>query len=68
MHVLVNGEKLEVFQNYTLADLLNQISIESTTPGVAVALNRQIIFRTKWESTPLCDGDQVDIIQAVQGG
>ncbi len=36
--------------------------------GVAAAVNGDVIVRGSWAATPLRDGDQVEIVTAVQGG
>ena len=36
--------------------------------SVAVAVNGAVVRRAAWDSTPLADGDQVEVLTAVQGG
>ena len=36
--------------------------------GTAAAVNGELITRKSWNSTPLKDGDSVEILQAVAGG
>jgi sulfur carrier protein len=38
------------------------------TTGVAAALNGDIVRRSAWDATRLADGDQVEVVTAVQGG
>jgi len=33
-----------------------------------VAVNGQVVRRSAWDSTPLADGDQIEVLTAVQGG
>lgn len=36
--------------------------------GVAAALNETVVPRAQWPSTPLAEGDRVEVLTAVQGG
>jgi sulfur carrier protein len=36
--------------------------------GVAAAVNGDVVRRSVWEATPLSDGDEVEVLTAVQGG
>lgn len=36
--------------------------------GVAVAVNGEVVPRARWAGTMLADGDQVEVLSAVQGG
>lgn len=36
--------------------------------GVAVALNSEVVPRSRWAATPLTAGDAVELVTAMQGG
>lgn len=36
--------------------------------GVAVARNSEVVPRSQWAATPLADGDELELVTAVQGG
>jgi len=36
--------------------------------GVAVAVNEEIVPRSRWDATTLHDGDRVEVLTAAQGG
>ena len=36
--------------------------------GVAVALNSEVVPRSRWATTPLTAGDAVELVTAMQGG
>lgn len=62
MIVVVNGEAREVAADCTVDTLApNQ-------RGVAVAVNREIVPRSRWGEALLADGDRVEILEAAQGG
>jgi sulfur carrier protein len=64
--VSVNGERRDVPGGLTLDRLVATLS---TAPrGVAAAVNETVVPRTQWPTTPLGDGDRVEVLTAVQGG
>lgn len=68
MKLIVNGEEKSEEGVRTVSDLLHRLGIGKETRGVAVALNDEVVPRSKWENTPLGDNDRIEIIHAVQGG
>ncbi|MGB2710485.1 MAG: sulfur carrier protein ThiS, partial [Conexibacter sp.] len=36
--------------------------------GVAVAVDREVVRRSAWETTELAPGAQVEVVTAIQGG
>ena len=36
--------------------------------GIAVAVNREVVPRSRWSSVELVDGDNVEVLAAAQGG
>jgi len=65
MFVTVNGERREIKATH-VAELLNELDYEGT--HVAVALNYDVVPRTRWSDTPLNDNDQIEILTPRQGG
>ncbi|RLP74072.1 sulfur carrier protein ThiS [Xanthobacter tagetidis] len=63
----VNGAP-ERHQVATVAELLREKGVEDARKGIAVALNGAVVPRRAWGDTPLAAGDQVEIIEAKQGG
>jgi sulfur carrier protein len=49
-----------------LVDLLE--AVHALMSGVAVAVNREIVSRSQWDSYNLSDGDIVEILTAAAGG
>ncbi|QJR81130.1 sulfur carrier protein ThiS [Alteromonas pelagimontana] len=41
---------------------------ESTTKGLAIAVNQQIVLQENWPSVVLQEGDNVDVFNVVAGG
>ena len=65
MRIKLNGEEKEVAAR-TVAELLRET--EAPEIGVAVARNGAVVRRAEQQSTPIVEGDDIEIIRAVQGG
>jgi sulfur carrier protein len=66
MTVVVNGEPHVAAGPMSLADAVALLTAAPT--GVAAAVNGEVVRRTAWASTQLADGDQIEVVTAVQGG
>jgi sulfur carrier protein len=67
MRAKVNGELVEIEARKTIAALVQEITGSPEQRGVAVARNGEIVRRDAWTEA-LVDGDEIDIVRAVQGG
>jgi sulfur carrier protein len=65
--VTVNGESVSV-RAETVSALLECLGYGEKPRGVAVALNGQVVPRSRWVAQPVDEGDHVEIVGAVQGG
>ena len=68
MHIRVNGESTEVQPGLTLYQLLVVLEIDPARPGIAVAVNREVVSRMQWPEKAISAESEVEIIRAVQGG
>ena len=66
VQVKLNGEPRELPDGATLAEAVAQVTDLAT--GVAAAVNGDVVPRGSWAAAPLRDGDQVEVVTAVQGG
>ena len=66
MELTINGEKRKISESHNLADLVQELDIQA--PNFAMALNQQVIPRSKYESTAIKENDQIEIVHAVGGG
>jgi sulfur carrier protein len=66
LRIEVNGEPRAVEAPCTLADLL--VALELSGKRVAVALNRDVVMRSRYSQTSLAEGDRIEILEAVGGG
>jgi sulfur carrier protein len=64
--VSVNGEPREFASGTALDAVVRTLTPASS--GVAAALNETVVPRAQWPSTPVSDGDRVEVLTAVQGG
>jgi sulfur carrier protein len=65
MRVTVNGEQREISSSRVDA-LLSELEYEGT--HFAIALNYDVLPKSRWAQTPLRNGDQIEIITPRQGG
>lgn len=67
MKIFVNNQSVEISKDiHTVKDFLS--SGKYSGSGTAVALNDNILPKTKWEETALNEGDKLVIISAAFGG
>lgn len=66
MKLTINGEKREIVKSQTLEELIRELSIQA--PNFAVALNQQVIPKSKYATTAIQENDEVEIVHAVGGG
>ncbi|MFT5441971.1 MAG: sulfur carrier protein [Myxococcota bacterium] len=65
-HISVNGDPHEVPSDTTLRRLLAILDMQDRR--VAVAINRGIVPRARYDTVVLADGDRIEILEAVGGG
>ncbi len=65
MRVTVNGEQREV-SSASVDALLSELEYEGT--HFAIALNYDVLPKSKWAETRLNSGDEIEIITPRQGG
>jgi sulfur carrier protein len=67
IEVFINQEKHLVQKNIVLDKLLLDIDIIEKN-GIAVAINNEIISKSKWKATGFSPNDRITVIRATQGG
>lgn len=66
VQVRLNGEARELPEGTTLEAA---VAVLTAAPaGIAAAVNGDVVPRSSWALTALRDGDQVEVVTAVQGG
>ncbi len=67
MTIRVNDKSHTVADAAPLVQLLGVLGVAERR-GVAVAVNDEVVPRSRWPNHLLADGDRVLVIQATQGG
>ena len=65
MRVIVNGEQREI-SSARIDALLGELEYQGT--HFAIALNYDVLPRSRWAETALKNGDEIEIITPRQGG
>ena len=61
-----NGEKKQLVEKSTIADLLRSAKVESRF--CAVELNLEIVSKERYETTCLVNDDKIEVVTLVGGG
>lgn len=68
MNYTVNQEECQGDEGLTIAEVVVNETGEKDATGIAIALNQAVVPRSQWENREVTDGDEIDILVAVQGG
>ena len=66
MKLSVNGERTALDDGATVGALVDGLG--KGRRGVAVAVNEEVVPRSRWDTTVLRDDDRVEVLAAAQGG
>jgi sulfur carrier protein len=66
--ILLNGERTDLGAGETVLAALGHLGLQPQAPGVAVAVDGEVVPRTAWHSFALAEGARVEILTAMQGG
>jgi sulfur carrier protein len=65
MRVIVNGERREI-SSHSVAALLAELEYQGT--HFAIAVNYDVLPKSRWAETQIQAGDEIEIITPRQGG
>ncbi|MEM2237715.1 MAG: sulfur carrier protein ThiS [Candidatus Caldarchaeum sp.] len=65
--ITVNGRPRPYVER-TVDELLRSLGLDPEKPGIAVAVNSEVVPRSMWRSTRLRPLDRVEVVTAVAGG
>jgi len=78
MNITLNGSQHRVTDGVSITTLVSQLTgrhlsadgqaADGRKLGVAVARNSEVVPRSQWYVTALAEGDDVELVTAVQGG
>jgi sulfur carrier protein len=66
--ILLNGQRSELRAGTTVAAVLASLELALDAPGVAVAVDGEVVPRSSWGSFTLPADARVEILTAMQGG
>jgi sulfur carrier protein len=66
--VLLNGEPRRLPLDATVETAVREAGVEREGRGVAVAVDGEVVPRGRWSDTELREGQQIEVLHAVQGG
>jgi len=67
LQVRVNGAAKQLRAPVRLAQL-EELTSSTARDGIAVAVNGRVVPRGQWNEQEVRDGDDIEIVRAVQGG
>ncbi len=73
MIAYVNGERRDLPPDATVSSVLELLALAQDSQavasrGVAVALDNEVVPRSRWSATPVVEGARVEVLAAIQGG
>lgn len=68
MKVVLNGKEVEVPERASVADAVALSGAPGAERGVAVAVEGEVVPRAGWKDRVLAEGENVEVVHAVQGG
>jgi sulfur carrier protein len=68
VNVTINGEPRRLQAGATVASVVEMLDVSPGARGVAVALDGEVVTRSRWPQTRLHDGSLVEVVVAIQGG
>ena len=68
MTIEVNGDTVTLPDGSSVAAAVRVAGGAGDGEGVAVAVDGEVVPRTAWDSTPLSEGQSLEVVAAIQGG
>jgi sulfur carrier protein len=68
MKVVLNGRQSELPDGATVRAAVDALELPAPDRGLAVAVDAEVVPRTRWDEQELSDGARVEVLRAIQGG
>jgi len=68
VNVTINGEPRRIEPGATVASVVQMLDVAPGARGVAVALDGEVVTRSRWPATELHDGCMIEVVAAIGGG
>ena len=66
MVIHVNGEIRTLHRSHTVADFVSELELPA--PTLLIEHNGTALHRSEWPTTPLAEGDRIELLRVVAGG
>lgn len=63
----INGNNLSI-KSHTILNMLKEIRVNSKNNNVAVAVNYEVVQKSKWTDYKIKSGDIIEIVRPLKGG
>ena len=68
MKVKLNGREAVLEDGSTVRAVVEAQTPNAQRTGIAVAVNGEVVARSRWDDTKLTNGDRVEVLGAIGGG
>lgn len=68
MKVKLNGRDAVLHEGATVRAVVESETPSGQRTGIAVAVNGEVVARSRWDVTELTNGDRVEVLGAIGGG
>jgi sulfur carrier protein len=66
MRVKVNGKEMDLRDNITIKELIEELKIEGKV--MAAAINMEVVKKENWDEKTINEDDKIELLQFVGGG
>ena len=66
MRVKVNGKEMDLRENITIKELIEELKIEGKV--MAAAINMEVVKKENWDEKTINEDDKIELLQFVGGG
>ena len=63
----INGSNLPI-KSHTILNMLKEIRVNSKNNNIAVAVNYEVVQKSKWTDYKIKSGDIIEIVRPLKGG
>jgi len=63
----INGKSISI-KSHTMLNMLKEINVNFENDNIAVAVNEEIVQKSKWTNYKIKSGDIIEIVRPLKGG
>ena len=67
MKVTINGTERQLATGTKVVDVVAELA-SGRRSGIAIALNGEVVPKSRWEEVAIDDGDRLEVLSAIGGG